>query len=242
MEMKKLFNPKQLVITASVFASTVAFAQKNVQTTTPGVPMVKGTWFAGGTLSTGSREADNESQLFAFVVNQRKRDFEVSLDGGYLFKDKLAAGLGLLYGRTKEELTTKSSDGILTDKRVAGDYFAFRPFIKNFLPLGKSNQFFVVIPTELQIGFGNKVTESVTDLVLTRTYTSSNYYGIAMRPGILAFIHRNFGCQVSVGAFGLSSSVEKSTTTNQPDSRVKTQDLDLKINILSLSLGFTGYF
>jgi hypothetical protein len=100
----------------------------------------------------------------------------------------------------------------------------------------------VVIPTELQIGFGNKVTESVTDLVLTRTYTSTNYYGIAMRPGILAFIHRNFGFQVSVGAFGLSSSTEKSKTTNQPDSRVKTQDLDLKINLLSLSLGFTGYF
>jgi hypothetical protein len=82
----------------------------------------------------------------------------------------------------------------------------------------------------------------VTDNVLTRTYTSSTYYGLAMRPGILAFIHKNFGFEVNVGAFGLSSSREKSTTTNQPDTRVKTNDLDLKINLLSLSLGFTGYF
>jgi hypothetical protein len=217
-------------------------AQKTSTTLPAGVSMEKGTWFAGGTVSAGNRSAENENQLFSFVVNQEKRDAEFRVDGGYLFKKNLAAGMGLLYGRTKEDITTKSTDGIMTDKKVAGDYYAFRPFIKNFLPLGKSNQFYVVIPTELQLGFGNKVTESVTDNVLTRTYTSSTYYGLAMRPGILAFIHKNFGFEVNVGAFGLSSSREKSTTTNQPDTRVKTNDLDLKINLLSLSLGFTGYF
>lgn len=225
-----------------VLPAPPAIAQNTTSTIPTGVPMVKGTWFAGGTVSAGNRSAENENQLFAYVVNQEKWNVEFRIDGGYLYKKNLAVGMGLLYGRTKEDITSKNTDGIFTHKKVAGEYYAFRPFIKNFVPLGQSNQFYVVIPTELQLGFGNKLTESVTDNVLTRTYTNSTYYGLAMRPGILVFIQHNFGFEVNVGAFGISNSSEKSTTTNQPDTRVKTNDLDLKINILSLSLGFTAYF
>ena len=63
-----------------------------------------------------------------------------------------------------------------------------------------------------------------------------------MRPGLLAFIVENFGFEVNVGAFGLSSSVEKIKTTDQPDTRVVSNDLDLKISLLQLSLGFCVYF
>jgi hypothetical protein len=63
-----------------------------------------------------------------------------------------------------------------------------------------------------------------------------------MRPGLLAFIVNNFGFEMNVGAFGLSSSKEKIKTTNQPDGEVKTNDLSLRIDVLQLSLGFSLYF
>lgn len=235
-------NMKWLAAAACLVFSQSSFSQYTKQPVKTGVEMRKGTWFAGGTLSTGNRQAENETQLFAFMINQDKSDFEVRAEGGYLFKENLAAGLGLLYGQTREESLQQNSDGVLTDVQVAGDYYAFRPFVKNFIPLGQSHRFYVVIPTELQIGFGNKVKESTTDAVLTRTFTKSTFYGIALRPGMLIFLHKNFGFEVNVGAFGLSTALDKSSTTNQPDSRVRTRDLDLKINILNLSLGFSGYF
>ncbi len=238
----KLYYQRWMVAIVCLLFSQATFSQYTNKPVKTGVEMKKGTWFAGGTLSTGNRQAENENQLFALMINQKKNDFEVRVEGGYMFKENLAAGLGLLYGRTMEESLQQNSDGVLTDVQIAGDYYAFRPFVKNFIPLGQTHRFYVVIPTELQIGFGNKVKESTTDAILTRTYTKSNFYGIALRPGMLVFLHKNFGFEVNVGAFGLNTSSEKSSTTNQPDSRVRTRDLDLKINILNLSLGFSGYF
>jgi hypothetical protein len=146
------------------------------------------------------------------------------------------------YGRNQENNIAVSSDGIKTYNDIAGSRMAFRPFIKNFIPLGKSDRFYVVIPTELQIGYGSSVKESTTDGVLTRSFTESNFYGIAMRPGMLAFIYKNFGFEVNVGAFGFSTRTDRTTVSGGPDGRVNTNDLDLKINILNLSLGFSGYF
>lgn len=217
-------------------------SQKNKKDSIDGVAITKGTWFAGGAVSLGDRKAENEDQLLFYNVNQKKSNAEIRVDAGYIFRKNLGAGIGLLYGRNKEVNTQRSSDGTLTENNMAESYFAFRPFIKNYVPLGNSNRFYVVIPTELQIGFGSKVKEATTNAILTRTYTNSNYYGIALRPGLLMFIYKNFGFEVNVGAFGLNSKVEKSTVTNQPASKVVTHDLDLKINILNLSLGFTGYF
>lgn len=209
---------------------------------TDGVPIEKGLWFTSGTLSLGERNAENENQLFVYNVYQKKSDFEIRLDAGHVIRENLAVGLGFLYGNNKEENLQQSSDGVLTTNNVAGNYFAFRPFVKNFIPLGKTHRFYVVIPTELQIGFGNSVKESVTDNVLTRNYTTTQYYGLAMRPGMLVFIYKNFGFEVNVGAFGLGKKVEKTEITNQPNAKVITNDLDLKINVLNLSLGFSGYF
>jgi hypothetical protein len=207
-----------------------------------GVEMKKGLKFGGLTFSTSSREASEEPQLFTYMVKQKKSSLEVRLDGGYIIKQNLGVGAGFLYGYKKDYNTQRASDGTLTDVNSYERDFAFRPFVKNFLPLGNSKKFYIIIPTELQIGYGSKVTESTTNGILTRTFTSTNYYGLQMRPGLLAFIVENFGFEVNVGAFGLSRTKESIKTTGQPEGQVNTGDLDLKINLLQLSFGFAAYF
>lgn len=207
-----------------------------------GVAMDKGMKFASLTLSASSKDAENENTLLVYYINQKKSGLTVRFDGGYMFKQNLAAGAGFLYSYRKDDNTQKASDGTITDSRTYAREFAFRPFVKSFIPLGQSKKFYVVIPTELQIGYGSKVKEDLTNGILTRTYSETNYYGLQMRPGLLAFIVNNFGFEMNVGAFGLSSSKEKIKTTNQPDGEVKTNDLSLRIDILQLSLGFSLYF
>jgi hypothetical protein len=207
-----------------------------------GVEIKKGVKFTSLTFSTSSREADNEPQLFTYMVKQKKSSLETRLDAGYVIKQNLAVGAGFLYGYKKDVNTQRASDGTITDVQSYERDFAFRPFVKNFIPLGNSKKFYVIIPTELQIGYGSRVTESTTNGVLTRTYTTTNFYGLQMRPGLLAFIVENFGFEVNVGAFGLSRSRQKLETSGQPDGDVKSSDLDLKINLLQLSFGFAAYF
>lgn len=207
-----------------------------------GVEMKKGVKFGSMTFSTSGREATDEAQLFTYMVKQKKRDMAIRFDAGYVIKKNLGIGAGLLYGFKKDINTQRASDGTITDVNSYERDFAFRPFVKNFLPLGNSKKFYIIIPTELQIGYGSKVTESTTNGIMTRTFTTTNYYGLQMRPGLLAFIVENFGFEVNVGAFGLSSSRQKIKTTGQPDGEVKSGDLDLKINLLQLSFGFAAYF
>ena len=124
-----------------------------------GVSITKGTWFSSMSLSANSRVAENDRQLFTTYIEQNRTGFNVRLDPGYVIKDNLGIGIGLLYGSTKDENTQVSSDGIISEVDLAERRFEFRPYIKNFIPLGKSNRFYIVIPTELQIGFGNGESE-----------------------------------------------------------------------------------
>jgi hypothetical protein len=226
----------------ATLACATASAQKKPAKYPNGVPITKGTIFSSLTFSAGSRNAENEGQLLYYVVSQDRSNLEMRLDPGYVIKENLAVGIGLLYGFNKEARLQRNSDGTLTDYRSYQRNFAFRPYVKNFIPLGNSHKFYVVVPTELQFGYGSRVQESLTNNILTRTYTNTLYYGLEMRPGLLAFIVENFGFEVNVGAFGLSSSVEKIKKTNEPDGKVKNNDLSLKINLLQLSFGFAAYF
>lgn len=239
---QKTSRPVIFQVLLAIFACHSAWAQNKPLKYPNGVPMTKGTMFSSLTFSAGSRDAENESQLLYYVVSQDKRNLEVRLDPGYVVKENLAVGIGLLYGYTKEDRVQRNSDGTLTDYRSYQRNFAFRPYVKNFIPLGKGHKFYVVIPTELQFGYGSRVQESLTYSILSRTYTETFFYGLEMRPGLLAFIVENFGFEVNVGAFGLTSSIEKIRKTNEPDGKVKNNDLSLRINLLQLSFGFAAYF
>lgn len=232
-----------LLSTLSMLFALLTFAQQTTKKDySKGVPIQKGLWFTGGTLSLGSKNAENETQPLGNVVNQQKRDFEIRVDAGYVSKPNFAVGLGLLYGNSKDNQEQQNALGGITTSTLNRNYYAFRPFIRNFIPLGTTNRFFVIIPTELQIGFGNANKQTKTGLLTTYEKTKTQYYGLAMRPGLLVFIVKNFGFEVNVGAFGLGRRIEKTTASNQPNARVITNDLDLKINLLNLSLGFAGYF
>lgn len=206
-----------------------------------GVPITKGTWFSSMSLSANSRVGENDRQLFATYIEQERNGFNVRVDPGYVIKDNLGIGIGLLYGGNKDENIQLSSDGIISEVNSAERRFEIRPYIKNFIPLGQTNRFYIVIPTEIQIGFGNELKETTTDKVLTREYTEGFYYGLEMRPGMLVFIHKNFGFEVNVGALGISRTIITSETTNLPDSKVNTGNLNLRINLLELALGFSVY-
>lgn len=227
-----------LVVSISLIFGVMAQGKKDYSN---GVPITKGTWFSSLSLSANSRTGENDRQLFATFVEQQRNGLNVRLDPGYVVKDNLGVGIGLLYGSKKDESIQLSSDGIISEVNSAERRFEIRPYIKNFIPLGTSNRFYIIIPTELQIGFGDGIKETITNGVLTREFTEGLYYGLEMRPGMLVFIHENFGFEVNVGALGISRTIITGETTGLPDSKVNTGDLNLRINLLELSLGFCIY-
>jgi len=113
------------------------FAQKKVSKYPDGVEMKKGVWFSSLTFSAGNKNAENDNQLLFYAIDQKKSSMQVRLDPGYVIRQNLAIGLGMLYGFNKETSKRQASDGTITDFKSYESDFAFRPFVKNFIHLGK---------------------------------------------------------------------------------------------------------
>jgi hypothetical protein len=146
------------------------------------------------------------------------------------------------YNQNKENSTLVDADGIKTELRSIGKEYSFAPFLKYYIPLDKGNKFYLFNQLETAYKYGSNIKEQTSNDILIRTYTTENKFAINLRPGFMVFPIKNFAVETSVGVLGMSSSVEKSTTTNKPDSVVKKNNLSLDINILNLFLGFYLYF
>jgi hypothetical protein len=221
--------------------SLAVFGQGQKKDYSNGVSIHKGMWFSSLSLSASTKSSEFDRQLFTNFLEQEKNALAIRVDPGYIIKDNLGIGVGFLYGNLRDISTQQASDGTLSEVKLAEREFAFRPYIKNFIPLGKDNRFYIVVPTEIQIGYGSQLKETTTNQQLNRDYSTGVFYGLEMRPGMLVFVQKNFGFEVNVGAFGLSNSIIKKESTNMPDSKVVTNDLSLKINLFELSLGFSVY-
>ena len=66
--------------------------------------------------------------------------------------------------------------------------------------------------------------------------------GLGIRPGLLVFVLKNSAMEASVNIAGIGFSVSEIKETDKPDAIVKSADLDLKIDLLQLNLGFITYF
>jgi len=66
--------------------------------------------------------------------------------------------------------------------------------------------------------------------------------GLGVRPGLLAFVLKNFAVETSVNVAGAKFTVTEINSTNAPDTKVQSGSLDVKFDLLQLYLGFIGYF
>ena len=119
---KGFFNTRYclafLILPALTFHLNV-IAQQRVSKYPDGVEMKKGVWFTSLNLSAGKKEAENDNQLLYYAIDQEKKNMQIRLDPGYVIKQNLAAGAGILYGFNREYSTRNASDGkIFTGKFV----------------------------------------------------------------------------------------------------------------------------
>ncbi|MDX2133459.1 MAG: hypothetical protein SFV52_01655 [Saprospiraceae bacterium] len=204
--------------------------------------ITKGTAFTGFTGSASTRLSENEDVLLFKIVDQEKRAFNILLSGGYMIKKRLGVGMALQYDYLRNNQTNEDSDGILSVVRQAGSGFSGRGFIKSFIPVTPSGRINLYYDIGITIGRDRLLSESLTENVLTRTYTTTNSFSLGMNPGINVLVVKGFAVELGVFAAGLSNSTKTIYVNDVKSSEVKRSDLDLKLNILALTIGFFYYF
>lgn len=230
-----------------ICASCQAFAQTDsinrISGTQIDIRLDKGHIMVGGTLGLDLKDAENENQLLRKAALESKDVFTLRIDGAYAIKHDVFAGIGFLWGNTNREGDyIDPNTGDISNIRYHSSSYSFRPFVKNHLPLDRNRRFNIVIQTELGFSLEQSIEETTTGDIVTRQLSTTQKYGVGLRPGLLAFLVRNFGVEASVNLAGIGYSIQKSTQTGQPDSWVNTADLSLKIDLLQLNLGFVTYF
>jgi hypothetical protein len=91
-----------LILSGFLFFGLIPKSQsQSTSSEDAGIPITKGTWFSSLSLSASQKNAENERQLFATYLTEERRSFSIRLDPGYVIKDNLGIGLGLLYGSTE---------------------------------------------------------------------------------------------------------------------------------------------
>jgi hypothetical protein len=205
--------------------------------------VTKGRYFSTLTFSLNQRQAENEDQLLRFVNDQDRLNYRIVASGGYAIKDNLTVGLGLGYGRQREEITFEDENGeAVTSKRLQQG-LSVVPTFRNYVPLGKGN-LQILIQTELGVTFGESL-ERITRIDDVDKIEGNFFEGrLGVSPGAILFFDRHWAFETTVGLAGLSVRVEEEVTNDMEEDRqrVVQSGVDLQLNLLQLNLGVAYYF
>ncbi|WP_088340201.1 hypothetical protein [Robiginitalea sediminis] len=202
-----------------------------------------GRGYSNLSFSLDQRKAENEDQLLRQVVDQDKVNFRITASGGYALKDGFTVGLGLSYGRDREDITFLNEDSEEVTSRSIGQDISFIPNIRKYIPFG-DGKFQVFVQSDLRISLGES--ERRNFLVSDVERIENNYVQLRLgvQPGAVIFFNRNWAFETSVGIVGLSSKWSKETVNNDRanQTRITENNIDLKLNLLALNLGVAYYF
>jgi len=204
--------------------------------------ITRGRGYVTLSFSLDQRRAENESQLFQEVINQDRLRYRINLNGGYALGNNLTLGLGLSYGREKEDLTFLE-DGVEVTSRFLEQDISFIPNMRNYIPIGKGT-FQIFVQSDMRFSFAESLQRDFYPTEIDKIERDVFEYRIGVSPGILLFFDRHWAFEMSVGLAGLTSRITQQTTNDdlENQTRIVKTDIDLQINLLALNLGVAYYF
>ncbi|OAZ04438.1 hypothetical protein [Flavobacterium succinicans] len=231
-----------LTIGLLIFSKTVYAQTNNSIEISPFTKLQKGLAFVGLTGGANTRSSQNENFLITNVIDKQKDGFNIQANGGYFLSKSFAIGTALRYDWAKLNQILEDSDGIQTFVKEAKSSLGGNVFIKNYIPITANGRFNLFNIVSLGMNKENKVTEKTSNDILTRYYSVTNNYNLGINPGIQVFIIKGFATEVGVNLAGLSHTYKRTTINEVEHTVIKSNDLDLKLNILSLNISFFYFF
>jgi len=204
--------------------------------------VTKGRIFTTLTFSLDQRKAENEDQLLRYVIDQNRVDYRVVGSAGYAILDNLTLGLGMGFGKQRQDITYEDDSGQEITSNRLQQGLSIVPTMRAYVPLG-NGRLQILVQTELGLTFG----ESLERVFYTNDVDKIEgkfFEGrLGVSPGALLFFDRNWAFEITVGLAGLSTRVEEEVTNDNESNRTRIVQtgIDLQINLLRLNLGVAYY-
>jgi len=205
-------------------------------------PFKKKTWYLGAAFSLGSTKRTNTQGLLQTVIDGKNINYNVSLKGGYYSGEYNMIGLNLGYVEKKFTGTVFQSPDTVQSNSITRGY-TITPNLRTSLPLTANERlsFFIMLGLEFGMATTLDQNEKYVDQ-FSRTYSTAYSIGAGLSPGITFFAMENFAFEIQLNIFGYQISVTDIESDGLEPGRVVDQDLNFKIDLLTLELGLAYYF
>jgi hypothetical protein len=203
----------------------------------------KGRAYGTLTFSLDHRVAENEDQLLRYVIDQDRLNYRIIGSGGYAIIDNLTLGLGVGYGRERQNLIYEDQDGQEITSNSLQQGMSIVPNMRTFIPIGKG-KLQILVQTEVSLTFGESL-ERVQFADDVDKIEGNFFEGrLGVSPGALLFFDRHWAFEVTVGLAGLSTRIDEEVTNNDESNRTRVVQtgVDFQLNLLQLNLGVAYYY
>lgn len=223
--------------------SLMGYAQNLDATQATDHGISKGRFYSSLNFSLDQRNAENVDQLVRQVIDQNKYDYTVTANAGYAIKDNLTLGFSAGFGRAREEITFLDQDDMEIQSKVLEQQFSFLPNLRQYIPIG-AGKLQIIVQTQLGFTFGESLRRDFMMNDVDKTETDFIDFQLGVNPGLVLFFNRNWALETTVGVAGFSARLDEKTINNNVDAQesIQTTNIDLRLNLLELSLGVAYYF
>ncbi len=208
-----------------------------------GYTITPGRAYSSLTFSLSTRDAENEDQLLRQVVSQSRYQYRFIGNGGYAIKDHLTVGFSLGYGRAEEEITVVDENGQNVTTKSLEQGLSFAPNIRSYIPIS-TGRLQILVQTELGITVGESLERIYREDDIDKVEGDFVELGLGVSPGMILFFDRHWAFETTVGIAGFRARKEEKEVNDKEDEkqRVVETSVDLRLNLLLLSLGVAYYF
>lgn len=208
----------------------------------------QGQWIFGGTASYSTHSNDNYNFLVVEGIRSDGYTFRVSPFIAYAVRDNMAVGARFVYSRSLLKLDNadihlgEEGSGV----NLSFDYYYALEHSysgvavwRQYIPLGESKRF--ALFTEMQLSAGGSQSKFAADQPVKGTYQTGYHLGLGVVPGLVAFATNNMAIEVSVGVMGVEYSHTRQVHNQIRVGNRSSSNMNFKVNIFSIGLGFAFY-
>lgn len=207
----------------------------------------KGQWVTGMSISFSQSKQDNYQFLVIEGLDGDTYSFKASPMVCYIFKNDLGVGGKLSYQRNRIKLDNADivvgEDTSFSNENLysISQGFSGTGIFRNYMNLGRSKRFGIYNEVQLKFGYTESKISNGTGTDFTGTFARTYDVGLAVAPGMIAFLNNYTAIELNVGILGFNYGYTKQITDQVKVSKLHTKTANLQLNLFSISFGVAFY-
>ncbi|WP_430812397.1 MULTISPECIES: hypothetical protein [unclassified Carboxylicivirga] len=214
----------------------------------------KGDFFIGGNLSFGGLEGENDFIIANVdLIDVDKQNFNVSFIGGYFINPVTSFGYRGKYSYVKNQQTLEadflniSFNATTYRTQVVRDRYESHIFMRNYVPIGKSGNFYVASETSVFYSISTSYQRAtrnpgMADESISTIFSETSGMGAGVGLGFTYFTSPKLAFELQLGAIGVEYKWKDVLKDKVDEGNSKKFTFRDGISVLNVQVGFTYYF